>query len=74
LATHTFQLNFFQEWGYPFVIEVRIDKPYFYGKDAPVKKIIERTKRLQALLGDVAETVANITQFIQRERKITATT
>ena len=34
-------------------------------------KIIERAKRLQALLGDVAENVAKNTDFIQRKRKIT---
>jgi len=37
-----------------------------------MKKITERTKRLQALLGDIAKNVAHATQFIQRERKITA--
>ena len=37
-----------------------------------MKKITERTQRLQALFGDIAKNVAQATQFIRRERKITA--
>ena len=37
-----------------------------------MNKIIERAKRLQALLGDIAEHVAQNTNFIQRRRKVTA--
>jgi hypothetical protein len=37
-----------------------------------MKKINERAQRLQVLFGDIAEIVAKITHFIQRERKITA--
>jgi hypothetical protein len=36
-----------------------------------MNRIIERTQRLQALLGDIAENVAKDTNFIQRKRKIT---
>jgi hypothetical protein len=50
----------------------QIKNLYFYGKDVPMSKIMERARRLQALFEDRAEEIAKQAGFIKRRRKINA--